>query len=380
VDGNFGRDHLGLLFSDEVNPMTVPPASAFTVTRNGTPITTTGVSILPMFGGRILDLALSEGFRSGDTATITYEAPLAGGIENLVGTKAPDIPSADVLLALVARDSVSGTTGATGGTVTTDAGDPGTTAQDPVATTIFVPGEATVVIDEGAADLPPPTVEWTFIGETVEIDVTPDATPEDPLAFEFAIDVTVLDAAGATPDTVAVFRDGVLVGLCTDLPEASPDPCVESRTAVPAPPLQLEYALIRVLSSHASTWTLAVPNPIVWSGFFAPVDNPPTENLVTAGSAVPVVFSLGGDHGLDVFAPGYPISVPVDCTSGAPVDVIEQTVSAGSSSLSYDAATDRYTYVWKTAKAWSAAPGGPCRTLILAFDDGSQREARFRFR
>src|SRR5438445_3582384 len=39
-----------------------------------------------------------------------------------------------------------------------------------------------------------------------------------------------------------------------------------------------------------------------FSGFFAPVDNPPTFNRVKAGTAVPVKFSLGGDQGLNIFA------------------------------------------------------------------------------
>jgi hypothetical protein len=30
----------------------------------------------------------------------------------------------------------------------------------------------------------------------------------------------------------------------------------------------------------------------------------------------------------------------------------EQTVSAGGSSLQYDALTGKYTYVWKTVKSW----------------------------
>jgi hypothetical protein len=33
------------------------------------------------------------------------------------------------------------------------------------------------------------------------------------------------------------------------------------------------------------------------------------------------------------------------------------TATAGDSGLSYDAATDQYTYVWKTDKTWS----GTCR-------------------
>jgi len=37
-----------------------------------------------------------------------------------------------------------------------------------------------------------------------------------------------------------------------------------------------------------------------FAGFFQPIDNLPTLNGVKAGSAVPVKFSLGGNHGLDI--------------------------------------------------------------------------------
>jgi hypothetical protein len=51
-------------------------------------------------------------------------------------------------------------------------------------------------------------------------------------------------------------------------------------------------------------------------------------NVVKAGSAVPVKFSLGGNQGLNIFASGYPISVPIVCGSNAELDPVEQTVTA----------------------------------------------------
>jgi hypothetical protein len=66
-----------------------------------------------------------------------------------------------------------------------------------------------------------------------------------------------------------------------------------------------------------------------WSGFFQPVDNLPTTNSVKAGQAVPVRFSLDGNFGLSIFAADYPKSQQVACSTGAPVDDIEQTVTAG---------------------------------------------------
>src|SRR6266545_734731 len=90
------------------------------------------------------------------------------------------------------------------------------------------------------------------------------------------------------------------------------------------------------------------PVPFDFSGFFPPVDNPPAVNVVNAGRAIPVKFSLSGDKGLNIFAAGFPVSQQIACGDGAPESEIEQTVTAGGSSLSYDAESDTYTYVWKT--------------------------------
>jgi Thrombospondin type 3 repeat len=112
-----------------------------------------------------------------------------------------------------------------------------------------------------------------------------------------------------------------------------------------------------------------------FAGFFSPVDNRPMRNQVQAGSAIPVKFSLTGDQGLAIFTAGYPVSQAVACDSGAPSDLIEETINAGGSGLSYEAASDRYTYVWKTQKAW----GGSCRRLVLKLLDGSEQTADFGF-
>jgi hypothetical protein len=108
-------------------------------------------------------------------------------------------------------------------------------------------------------------------------------------------------------------------------------------------------------------------------GFYQPVDNVPVLNRTKAGSAIPIKFSLGGDEGLGIFASNSPASLKISCTAGTPLDDIEQTVSAGASSLSYDASTAVYTYVWKTDKAW----GGTCRQLQLKLSDGSMKYATF---
>jgi hypothetical protein len=110
-----------------------------------------------------------------------------------------------------------------------------------------------------------------------------------------------------------------------------------------------------------------------FGGFLPPIQNPPALNTVKAGSSVPIKFSLGGNLGLDIFAAGFPKSQQIDCSTLHPFGPIS-TETSGQSSLSYTAATDQYTYSWKTDPLWV----GMCRTLIVQFKDGSQGVADFK--
>jgi hypothetical protein len=128
---------------------------------------------------------------------------------------------------------------------------------------------------------------------------------------------------------------------------------------------------------YARTFRLPAPTPRYnFEGFFQPVENLPTPNLVSAGRAIPVRFSLGGDQGLQIFAAGHPASGPIACDASEPGSEVTETVTAGGSSLSYDATTDQYTYIWKTDRLWR----GTCRMLVLGLNDGSQHFAKFQFR
>lgn len=117
-------------------------------------------------------------------------------------------------------------------------------------------------------------------------------------------------------------------------------------------------------------------NHFAFEGFFPPVDNKPTFNVVKAGSTVPVKFSLGGDFGLNIFAAGFPKSNVIACDSTAITDGIEQVAAPGSSGLSYDATTGQYSYNWKTSKPWA----GTCRQLVVKLIDGTTHRALFQFK
>jgi hypothetical protein len=134
--------------------------------------------------------------------------------------------------------------------------------------------------------------------------------------------------------------------------------------------------VVNAADNADNTSSASATYAVVWPfAFTSPVDALPTLNKVKAGASVPIKFTLGGDRGLDLFAA--PVGVnTISCGSGADVDAVEEISAPGASGLSYDAATQTYTYVWRTNKAWQ----GSCRQLVLTMADGSKHRADFDFR
>jgi hypothetical protein len=112
-----------------------------------------------------------------------------------------------------------------------------------------------------------------------------------------------------------------------------------------------------------------------FTGFFAPVESPPAVNVVKAGAALPLRFSLGGFHGTDIFAPKSPRSMNIGCDFSGDISDVKVIGTSGASSLSYDSDSGQYHLVWKTDKAWANS----CRQLDIALQDGSHHRANFRF-
>ena len=193
-------------------------------------------------------------------------------------------------------------------------------------------------------------------------------------------------------DTVSILKGGVLHNLMDTLPldqrysyvfegnsQVLDQILVSSGLAIANPafdPVHINAEFFDQQSDHDPSVTL-IDFDDVWTftGFLPPVDNGPVLNAVKAGQSVPVRFQLGGDRGLDILAPGSPISVRIVCGSGEPVDPIEETVTSGASGLQYDSTTQTYTYVWKTQKVWK----NTCRRFVLHLDDGTFRTADFAF-
>lgn len=111
--------------------------------------------------------------------------------------------------------------------------------------------------------------------------------------------------------------------------------------------------------------------PGAW--FFGPVATFPTFNTANAGQSIALIFSLGGNQGLNIFAPGYPRWQVIPCGSTAAVNGTNPASSNGG--LSYDPLQDRYTYPWKTEKNWA----GSCRQVVVRYSNGVTYRANFNF-
>jgi DNA-binding beta-propeller fold protein YncE len=112
---------------------------------------------------------------------------------------------------------------------------------------------------------------------------------------------------------------------------------------------------------------------LAFLGFRGPIDD---GTVVRAGDTLPISFSLGGFHGLDVLADGSPSSVEVDCDDPGAATGGTPARSEGDRGLRFSRWTGNYYFKWQTDKAWA----GTCRSFVLTFADGSVQRLTLSFR
>jgi predicted extracellular nuclease len=181
-------------------------------------------------------------------------------------------------------------------------------------------------------------------------------------------DSVVLTATGADPEGTAVAFAWDLDGNGSF---ETPGPSVSfSSAGITAPATRTVRVQVTDGFGHTAVDGATVSVLYNFDGFFNPLRNLPTTNSVKAGQAVPVRFSLNGNHGLAIFAAGSPRIEFVSCTT-----LVTIAVQSTTGELSYHASSDQYKYVWRTEKAWA----GKCGFLRITFNDGTTRSALVKF-
>ena len=281
------------------------------------------------------------------------------------GQLTPETEPMLVGVAFGVEKEFTGTIPSTGGTVTTDVAADGATSIDPIEVAVASSEPGTMQIVVGPIDTPAPA-GWEFLGNELDITFAPDGAAPSELELTILVDASVVPAP---PAIIDIFRGATLVPDCSA--NGGARPCVDARTALGDGDVEL-----RIFTDHLSAWNLGVRTGFAFAfdGFFSPIEmGQGVVNVVKAGAAVPAKFSLGGDQGFDVVASVRVVPAAGEC--GAVEHLLVETLPASSQGgLHYDAASDTYTYVWKTPKV------AGCARFELELVDGSVHSALFRLR
>ncbi len=114
---------------------------------------------------------------------------------------------------------------------------------------------------------------------------------------------------------------------------------------------------------------------VVWNftGFLAPVRNPPAVNNVLAGGLVTMRFRLGGFQGTDPAAT-LPTVQRFDCATRTTIGAPAPATFLGPAPL-FIPVLNNYVYIWHPVRAWR----GTCGTFTLVLDDSTVHTADFQF-
>jgi hypothetical protein len=115
-----------------------------------------------------------------------------------------------------------------------------------------------------------------------------------------------------------------------------------------------------------------------FTGFFSPIDNPPTVNSAKGGQTIPVKWRLTDASGAGISDPGSfsgLTSYQANCKEWLGVTDPIPEEAPGASGLKY-LGDGNWQYNWKTSKGYA----GTCRVMVLTLKDGTTHQADFKFK
>ncbi|KAG2487217.1 hypothetical protein HYH03_014191 [Edaphochlamys debaryana] len=299
-------------------------------------------------GGRVVTFSSSSAdITDADTtkpdvtvpSDITAEADTLGGRVVTFSSSSADITDADTTKPDVTVPSdITAEADTLGGRVVTfssssaDITDADTTKPD-----VTVPSDITAEADTLGGRV------VTFSSSSADItdaDVTPPTFPNGPPAD---ITLEALSAAGApatiTAPAAADTEDAAPAVVCErkDDGKALTDLFPLGATVVTC------TATDRNNNAASVTFMVTVA-ACAFGGFRPPVENPAQVNLVSTQQNLPLKWSMGGYWGMNIFAPGYPRLVAVNCGTFADPDVPTDvpTDATVTNALKYDTTEGRY--------------------------------------
>lgn len=126
--------------------------------------------------------------------------------------------------------------------------------------------------------------------------------------------------------------------------------------------------------SNVVTVTLNVRYRFAWVQFSDLLVNEQGLNQVTAGSNVPLRFTLNGFKGSNPYSQP-PTSRQINCSTFAPIGAAT-TINRYMPDPYYSSVYDFYQTTWQTQSSWKFT----CRELTLYLNDGTTRSLRFYFK
>ena len=126
-------------------------------------------------------------------------------------------------------------------------------------------------------------------------------------------------------------------------------------------------------TDEATVNVSAVDDDFAFDGFRGLKDLPDV-NESNLGTQF-IRFSLGGNHGLDIFKNDHPSQRPIRAAARRRRLATEPTRLQGESGFRYDAGADEYTFKWNVDKSWK----NTCRVFVLGLSDGSTHNVAFCF-